>query len=105
MQIPIEQGPQPEKTMADEERLSLIADVAASYLRQNSVGVDQIGTVVAAITNGLDRAAKDLAGEAAVAAPAPQTPAVPVKKSVQGEYIVCLEDGARVRTLKRHLMS
>jgi predicted transcriptional regulator len=95
--------------MPDEDRLALVADVAGSYLRQNAVGVDQIAKVVANVSKALDAAARELAGESAVAsAPAPAdkpTPAVPVKRSVQRDYIICLEDGARVRTLKRHLMA
>ena len=95
--------------MPDEDRLALIADVAASYLRQNAVGVDQIANVVANVSKALDAAARELRGESAtpsVLVPAAKpTPAVPVKRSVHRDYIVCLEDGARVRTLKRHLMS
>ena len=37
--------------------------------------------------------------------PAPLTPAVPIRKSVTPEYIVCLEDGKRLKMLKRHLMT
>lgn len=92
----------------EEDRLALIADVAASYLRQNAVGVHQIANVVANVSKALDVAAKELAGERATAsAPISEkpVPAIPVKRSVHREYIICLEDGVRVRTLKRHLMS
>jgi predicted transcriptional regulator len=94
--------------MPDQDRLALVADVAASYLRQNALGVDQIASVISNVSKALDAAARELAGEST--APAAQTPekpvpAVPVKRSVHRDYIVCLEDGARVRTLKRHLMS
>jgi predicted transcriptional regulator len=41
----------------------------------------------------------------APAAPAPQKPAVSVKKSLTAEYIVCLEDGKKFKSLKRHLRS
>src|SRR5687768_18055275 len=95
--------------MPDEDRLALLADVAGSYLRQNAVGFDQIAKVVANVSKALDAAARELAGEsAATSAPAQAdkpTPAVPVKRSVHRDYIICLEDGARVRTLKRHLMA
>lgn len=42
-------------------------------------------------------------GAAAVAAPEAQTPAVPPKKSVTNDHIVCLEDGRQFKSLKRHL--
>jgi predicted transcriptional regulator len=94
--------------LSDADRLTLIANVAASYLRRNSTSPDQITTVVANITRALDDAAK-LSGpipELRVSAPASseaQQPAVPVKRSVQRAYIVCLEDGIHARTLKKHL--
>jgi predicted transcriptional regulator len=95
--------------MPDEDRLALIADVTASYLRQHPVGVDRIAAVIANVSKALDTAAKQLAGvPRSNEAAAPQVklaPAVPIKRSVQREYIICLEDGLRVRTLKRHLMS
>jgi predicted transcriptional regulator len=99
--------------MPDLDKLALITNIAASYLRRNSVGVDQIGTVVAAITRAIEKAANEISGS--VASQVRSTPvdvsserdrpAVPIKKSVQREYIVCLEDGMHARTLKRHLGS
>lgn len=94
--------------MSNADRLTLIANVAASYFRRNSTSPDQIATVVANITRALDDAAK--AGGPTPApqpsAPSPfeqQQPAVPVKRSVQREYLVCLEDGMHARTLRKHL--
>jgi predicted transcriptional regulator len=98
--------------MPNSDKLALISNIAASYLRRNSVGVDQIGTVVSAITNAIEQASKEIGGGAAPATQSTSTaksagggqqPAVPIKKSVQPEYIVCLEDGLKARTLKRHL--
>jgi predicted transcriptional regulator len=97
--------------MADSDQLTLVANMTASYLRRNSISVDQIGTVVSAVTDALDKASKKLAGITADDAeqPAPvgekQRPAVPIKKSVQPEHIVCLEDGVHAKTLKRHLQT
>jgi predicted transcriptional regulator len=97
--------------MADSERLTLIASVAGNYLRRNSVGVDQIETVISNVTRALDHAteksgaAEAATGTAESTAPAKPTPAVPIKKSIQREYLVCLEDGVHARTLKRHLQS
>jgi predicted transcriptional regulator len=88
--------------------LTLIANVTASYLRRNSTSPDQIATVVANITRALDEAAKigepprTVASSAAAKSEA-QEPAVPIKKSLQRDYIVCLEDGVRARTLRKHL--
>jgi predicted transcriptional regulator len=97
--------------MTDSTKLALISNIAANYLRRNSAGVDQIGTVVLSITKAIEQAAKEIGdgGFSEVPSSPPdasentQSPAVPIKKSVQREYIVCLEDGIHARTLKRHL--
>jgi predicted transcriptional regulator len=97
--------------MADPDKLALITNVAASYLRRNSVGVERIGTVMASITRAVEQAAKELAGETVAGEPAgsaaeeKRAPAVPIKRSVQRDFIICLEDGIKARTLKRHLQS
>jgi predicted transcriptional regulator len=78
------------------------ADVVSAYVANNSVPQaavpDLIRTVHDALT-GLDKAP---------AAPAPaerQKPAVPISRSVQDDYIICLEDGAQLKMLKRYLRS
>jgi predicted transcriptional regulator len=97
--------------MDESAKLTLIANIAASYLRRNSIGVDQIGTVMSSVTDALEQASKKLAGTTVGEVDQPtavgekQRPAVPIKKSVHPEYVVCLEDGVHARTLKRHLQS
>lgn len=97
--------------MADSDRLALIANLAASYLRRNPLSVDQIGSVISSVTRALDDAAKGVAdgGGSAAAAAAPaveaRPPAVPISQSVKHDYIVCLEDGMKLQTLKRHLQA
>jgi predicted transcriptional regulator len=103
--------------MATNDKLALVAQIAASYLRRNSIAVDQISTVVRNATDALAAAERQLdsspaqnAGAVANAASeervsAPPSPAVPINESVHRDYVVCLEDGQRVRTLKRHLQS
>jgi predicted transcriptional regulator len=97
--------------MAETDKITLIASITASYLRRNRVNVDQIESVVSSVTDALEQASKKIAGtaidevEQSTAIEDKQRPAVPVKKSVQPEYVVCLEDGVRALTLKRHLQS
>jgi predicted transcriptional regulator len=78
--------------------------IAASYLRRNSVSVDQIGALISSVGDGLERASR-IGGTAAssISVGGARQPAVPIKQSVQREYIVCLEDAKHTRTLKRHL--
>jgi predicted transcriptional regulator len=98
--------------MAESERLNLIAEVAANYLRRNAVGIDQIQTVIMSVTRAMSQASKEIdtgivpaADATAATSHEALTPAVPIKKSVQKDYVVCLEDGVKARTLKRHLLT
>lgn len=95
-----------------DSRLSLITNIAANYLRKNSVGADQIGSVISSITKAICDAAHQLEGgapaetstELAPATPAEKpAPAVSVKKSITREFLVCLDCGSHSRTMKRHL--
>src|SRR6185437_10701330 len=95
----------PEIRMADTEKLALVATVAANYLRRNPVGVDQIGTVFAAVTRALEDAARRLEGGAASEAGAEAAPAVPIRRSIKPDHLICLECGKSATTLKRHLQA
>ena len=77
----------------------LVAEIVRSYVGHNSTDVDQIGGLIATVhrtLSGLGTNAPPTRAEAL-------TPAVPIRRSVQPEYVVCLECGFRSRTLRRHL--
>ena len=79
----------------------LVAEIVSSYVGKTSIAVDQIGPLIATVHHTL----RSLGANAA-ASPATEeklTPAVPVRRSVQPEYVVCLECGFRAKTLRRHL--
>lgn len=82
--------------------VALVADIVSAYVSNNSVPTadlpNLIATIHAAIT-GLG------AEPAALAAEGKPTPAVTVKKSITADYIVCLDDGKKFKSLKRHLRS
>jgi predicted transcriptional regulator len=86
------------------DKRSLIAKIAANYVRRNFLSVAQIGALISSVADALEQA-KKIAGTAvsSTSVQGAQQPAVPIKKSVQRDYIVCLEDGKHTRTLKRHL--
>ncbi len=79
--------------------LALVADVVAAYVANNSVPATELPALVASVSDALQRLAQ-APGEPA---PSSQKPAVPIRKSVTPDYIVCLEDGRKFRTLKRTL--
>ena len=92
----------PTLSRTDIARMS--ADVVSAYLANNAVpaqGVPDLIRTIHDALSGLERGQ----GAAAPAAGERQKPAVPVSKSIQDDYIVCLEDGARLKMLKRYLRS
>jgi len=79
--------------------IEMTTTVVAAYLSNNSVASSQISEVI----NTVHDALKSLSGGAKEPEPEPLKPAVPIKKSVTPDYIVCLEDGKQLKMLKRHL--
>ena len=82
-----------------EELLRMTTEVVAAYVSNNSLSVGQLSEVIRTIHGAL------AALDGAAAAAEPPTPAVPIRKSVTPDYIVCLEDGKKLKMLKRHLRS
>ena len=81
------------------EVLQLTADIVASHVSNNSVPVGDMQQLIKQVYDSLSGLGK----EAVSAPPARPQPAVPIRKSVTPEYITCLEDGKRLKMLKRHL--
>ena len=75
--------------------------IVAAYVSHNTISADQLPTLIARVHSALTSVSEGQV-EAAKAAD-PLRPAVPVKRSVTGDYIVCLEDGKKFKSLKRHL--
>ena len=79
--------------------LSLVAQIVRSYVAQNNIAVDQVAGLIAMVHRSLS----GLGQSAPVPAAVPLEPAVPIRRSVAHDYVVCLECGFRGRTLRRHL--
>ena len=81
--------------------VALTTQIVAAFLSHNAVAIADLPNVIQSVYRALS----------GVAAPAPApvaekpVPAVPIKKSVTPDYIVCLEDGKKLKMLKRHLSS
>jgi predicted transcriptional regulator len=88
----------PQSADAD-DYVELAAEVVSAYVSNNSVGVADLPALIKEVHAALKRVASGAKEEVA----APQTPAVPVRKSVTPDYIICLEDGKKFKSLKRHL--
>ena len=86
--------------MNDKSNLAeLTADVVAAYVANNPVPANNLPTLIQDVHNALNNAA---AGSIVESEPA-KNPAVSVRRSVTSDHIVCLEDGLKFKSLKRHL--
>jgi predicted transcriptional regulator len=81
------------------ELLVLTTEIVSSYVAHNSVNAADISGVIERVYKSLSSLGIQ---EASPMADRPQ-PAVPIKKSIQPDHIVCLEDGKKLKMLKRHL--
>jgi predicted transcriptional regulator len=77
----------------------LIGEIVSSYVGKNPIGIDQIGSLIASV----HRTLSGLGNRAPVPPPGPLAPAVPIRRSVRPDYVVCLECGFRGLILRRHL--
>jgi predicted transcriptional regulator len=88
-----------DKTTSLSELLALTSEIVSAHVSNNSVVQTEIAPLIQSVFEKLNA----LAGEEP--APAELAPAVPIRKSVTDDYIVCLEDGKKLKMLKRHLMT
>jgi predicted transcriptional regulator len=79
--------------------IDLTANIVSAYVSNNVTPASELPALISQIHGALVRVS---AGQVEVAAE-PAKPAVPVKKSMTSEYLVCLEDGKKFKSLKRHL--
>lgn len=83
----------------DSSFIELTANIVSAYVSNNSVASADIPNLI----NQVHAALKRVSGGQVTPPTEPLKPAVPVKRSVTPEYIVCLEDGHKFKSLKRHL--
>ena len=80
--------------------IELTADIVSAYVANNSVQAGDIPSLISDIHSALVRVS---AGHDIPVITEPAKPAVPVKKSITNDFIICLEDGKKFKSLKRHL--
>ncbi|WP_424360657.1 MucR family transcriptional regulator [Methylocystis parvus] len=79
--------------------IELAADIVSAYVSNNSVPAGDLPSLISEVYNALLRVGSNVV----VAPTEPPKPAVAVKRSVTNDYIICLEDGKKFKSLKRHL--
>ena len=80
--------------------ITLTADIVAAHVSNNSVAVSDLPVLIAHVHGALS----NLGGPAPIEV-VKQEPAVSVRSSIKPDFIVCLEDGKKLKMLKRHLMT
>ncbi|WP_369060904.1 MucR family transcriptional regulator [Caulobacter sp. 73W] len=81
------------------EIIEMTADIVSAYVGNNSVSASDLPALIQSI----HRALADIATGAEPVEVAPKEPAVPLKRSITPDHLVCLEDGRKFKSLKRHL--
>jgi predicted transcriptional regulator len=85
------------ESTADADVLGLTAQIVSAHVSNNTVTTDALPALIQEVYRSLAGVGLE------AAAPSKPQPAVPIKKSVFADYIVCLEDGKKLKMLKRHL--
>lgn len=87
------------ETVEQDNLIELTAEIVSAYVSNNNVDSGAISSLINDVHSALHRTASGLSE------PEPQSlkPAIPIRKSVTADYIICLEDGKRFKSLKRHL--
>lgn len=91
--------PMSDASTQNSELVSLTADIVAAHVSNNSVAISDLSILI-----GNVHAALSALGTTPVVEPKPE-PAVSIRSSVKPDYIVCLEDGKKLKMLRRHLMT
>jgi predicted transcriptional regulator len=80
--------------------IELTADIVSAYVANNSISSGEIPALISEIHAALARVSS---GQEVQAPVEPAKPAVSIKKSITNDYLICLEDGKKFKSLKRHL--
>mgnify|MGYP000317241668 CR=1 FL=1 len=81
------------------EIIEMATDIVAAYVGNNSLPASEVSQLL----TGVHAALAGVAAKGDEAEAPPQEPAVPIKKSITPDYLICLEDGRKFKSLKRHL--
>ncbi len=83
------------KSQNDTSPLNLVSELVSAYVSKNSLSPSELPQLINTV-----REALRMPEQAAASVP---EPAVPIKKSIRPDYVICLEDGRKLKMLKRHL--
>lgn len=81
------------------ELLEMTADIVSAYVSNNTISADVLPSLIGNIHAALSQVSTGVVE----AEPEPKEPAVPIRKSISPDFLICLEDGRKFKSLKRHL--
>ena len=84
---------------ADKDRLTRVAEIVSSYVSHNPLTPSDLPKLIAQT----HRALRSLTTGEVPSSEEPPAPAVPIKKSITPDFLICLDDGLKFKSLKRHL--
>jgi predicted transcriptional regulator len=87
--------------MAMSNSIELAAEVVAAYVSNNPVPRSDLPDLVLAVHSSLEKLGSE--PERALSQAEVKSPAVPIRKSITPDYLICLDDGKRFKSLRRHL--
>jgi predicted transcriptional regulator len=90
----------PTSTSESSETVELTAEIVSAFVSRNSLPSAELPALINSVHSAL---VKLSSGVVAATAPEAPTPAVSVRKSVSPDYLICLDDGRRFKSLRRHL--
>lgn len=88
-----------DQTTTRSELLTLTTEIVSAHISNNVVPKDDVANLIQSVFDKLTSLASEEPD------PVELTPAVPIKRSVTDDYLICLEDGKKLKMLKRHLMT
>ena len=81
--------------------VEIVVEIVSADVSNNAVPVEALPDLIASVAAAVDRLTKDITAVEAK----PLKPVVPVRESLTADYVVCLEDGKKFKSIKRHLAS
>lgn len=88
-----------ERSMTDAIRMEQVAEIVSAYVSKNAVSPTDLPALIASTHKAL----QSLSGAEAQPVAEKLQPAVPIRKSITPEFLICLDDGKKFKSLKRHL--
>jgi predicted transcriptional regulator len=87
--------------VATSDPIEVAVEIVAAFVSYNALPISELPTLLQSVHSAINRAA--VSGEVTETGTTPPSPAVAIRKSVTPDYLICLEDGRRFKSMRRHL--